>query len=204
MPFTRDEFLAIFAAYNRAVWPIQVVLLAIALASVAAVVRGRPDATRRALAGLAVLWLWMAVVYHWLFFTRINPMAWVFGGMFAAQAVLLAVAALRGPTHHVAPRIDRVLGLGLVGYALVIYPALGQLSDHPWPSAPSFGLPCPTTIFTLGVLLATSPRPRRRLVILPSVWAGVGSFAPFAFGVWEDLGLTVAAVLVVIRSLARR
>lgn len=204
MPFTRDEFLALFAAYNRAVWPTQLVLLAIAVTCVVAIVRGRPGATRGALAGLAVLWLWMAVAYHWVYFTRINPMAWVFGAMFAAQAVALAVAALRGPTRHVAPRLDRVLGLGLVGYALVIYPAIGQLSDHPWPSAPSFGLPCPTTIFTLGVLLAATPRPRRRLAILPALWAGVGSFAPFAFGVWEDLGLTIAAVVVVVRLLVRR
>jgi hypothetical protein len=36
----------------------------------------------------AALWLWNAVVYHAVFFTRINPAAWLFAGLFLVQAAL--------------------------------------------------------------------------------------------------------------------
>jgi hypothetical protein len=41
----------------------------------------------------------------------------------------------------------------LIIFSLIIYPLLGLLFGHRYPTMPTFGLPCPTTIFTIGVLL---------------------------------------------------
>jgi hypothetical protein len=60
---------------------------------------------------------------------------------------------------------------------------------------PTFGLPCPTTIFTLGILLfATAPLPRSVFAV-PLLWAAVGSTAAFRFGIPQDLGLLVAGLI---------
>jgi hypothetical protein len=45
LPFTQDEFFAVFAAYNRAVWPAQVVLYALA-AGLLGLLLFRPSAPR--------------------------------------------------------------------------------------------------------------------------------------------------------------
>lgn len=46
------------------------------------------------------------------------------------------------------------MALALVAYAMVIHPVIGILVGHTWPAMPMLGIaPCPTTIFTIGLLL---------------------------------------------------
>jgi hypothetical protein len=86
----------------------------------------------------------------------------------------------------------------MILYALVVYPILGALSTHAYPSAPTFGLPCPTTIFTFGILLWTDPTPPRHLLVIPVLWAIVGTTASFTLGIAEDIGLGIAALVTVL------
>jgi hypothetical protein len=192
LPFSRDEFFAVFARYNDAIWPMQLVLAAIGVACVVAAFV-RP--WERAIAwALAALWTWMAVAYHFAFFTRINPAAWLFGALFLAAACLFAVHAVRSPLQFGATGARRLAGLALVAYALIGYPLLGWLAGQVYPRAPTFGLPCPTTIFTLGLLLlARTPVPRT-LFLVPWLWSAIGTFAAIDLGVIEDYGLPVAAI----------
>lgn len=85
----------------------------------------------------------------------------------------------------------RWLGL-LIAFALVIYPAIGKLVGHDYPASPTFGLPCPTTIFTVGVLLLTKATTPRWVYVAPVLWSMIGSAAAFLLGVYQDLGLLVA------------
>jgi hypothetical protein len=64
-----------------------------------------------------------------------------------------------------------------------------------YPAAPTFGTPCPTTIFTLGVLACLRPPCPPRVFIAPVLWAVIGSQAALLFGVYEDLGLAAAAAV---------
>jgi hypothetical protein len=91
----------------------------------------------------------------------------------------------------------------LIAYALIGYPLIGASLGHRYPAAPTFGLPCPTTIFTLGVLVMGRPVPRH-LLLVPVAWAIVGGFAACRLGVAEDSGLPIAAALVTVVLLARR
>ena len=87
-----------------------------------------------------------------------------------------------------------MVSVALISYALMVYPLLGVLFGHVYPAAPTFGAPCPTTIFTFGVLfLLREPFPRYVLVI-PILWAGIGGSAAFSLGVAEDYGLIVAGL----------
>ena len=192
LPFSTTEFFAVFARYNDAVWPAQTVLLTLALTCILAVSARAAGRTVGFI--LAVLWAWMAIAYHWAFFTSINPAAWGFGGLFLLGAAAFAWHALRGTLTFGRPAgVRGAVGALLVLYALVGYPVVETLLGIRYPAAPTFGLPCPTTLFTIGMLMfAERPAPRGVFAI-PIAWALVGSYAAFGLGVAADLGLLVAA-----------
>jgi hypothetical protein len=200
MPFTTQQFFEVFARYNAGVWPAQVVLNALALLVIALVIRGRPAHGRWIAAVLAVLWAWMAVAYHFAYFVSINPAAWFFGALSLAGALWLAWIGIgKGQLHFALGHgVRSWVGAALVVFSLVLYPLLGYLQGHRYPAVPTFGLPCPTTIFTIGVLLfAQAPVPRSTFIV-PVLWALIGSTAAFALGVYQDLGLLAAGVVAVI------
>lgn len=197
MPFTTDQFFDVFRRYNEAVWPLQWVFVAAAVAAVAIAFRPRPQSARAVGALLAVLWLWMGAVYHLTFFRAINPAATAFGVLFLAQGALFAWFGVkqRRLAFQIRPDLVGVAGGVLIAYAIVVYPALGYLLGHRYPAAPTFGLPCPTTIFTFGLLLWTLAPMPRTLLVIPALWAAVGAVAAVQLGVPEDLGLPIAAVV---------
>lgn len=197
LPFTVEQFFEVFGRYNRGVWPAQVVLFVLGLIGVALVFSKRRGGARLTSVILAALWAWMAVAYHLVFFTAINPAAWLFGIVFVLQALLflgLGVRRLRGrrgPTSNV----WTAAGAALVAYAMAIYPLVGYFAGHRYPLMATFGVPCPTTIFTFGVLLLVQPPFPRYAFVIPLLWSGVGSFAAFGLGVPQDFGLLVAGAL---------
>jgi hypothetical protein len=91
----------------------------------------------------------------------------------------------------------RGLGIGLALYALV-YPALNVLADHTYPASPTFGVPCPTGIFTVGLLLTTANRPPIPVVVAPVLWAVIGGSAALVLGVATDYVLLACSVLLVL------
>lgn len=199
LPFTVDQFYQVFETYNQHVWPTQLLLLAVALVTTGAGLRASPRRTALGLFCLGVLWSWAGVAYHWLHFTAVNPGAWLFGALFAVQAVLLWSTAWRGGAVALEFRRDArgVLGAALIAGALVIYPLIGYALGHAYFSSPTFGAPCPLTIFTFGILLWAQPRAPLRLLVIPLAWALIGSTAIVAFGVFQDAPMPVAALLTI-------
>jgi hypothetical protein len=199
LPFTTEQFLDLFGRYNLVVWPTQLLLLALAFAAVVLAMRGGARDNRLVSMALAFLWLWGGVAYHLTYFTTINPAAWLFGALFVVEGVLLIHLGVVRRRLAFAPRLDPrgVTGALLVAYALLGYPLLGFLLGHRFPAAPTFGAPCPTTIFTLGLLLWAGPSLPRVLLAIPLAWAIVGTSAALQLGMIEDFGLPVAALLAV-------
>lgn len=196
LPFTIDEFFDVFRRYNEAVWPAQWILVAIALVAIVAAASSRPRIRAAPILVLALLWLWMGIVYHGLFFRAINPAATLFMILFVGQAgaFLWVVRSPLPDVRAVSPGAGAVLMI----YALLAYPALGYFMGHRYPESPTFGLPCPTTIFTLGLLLWMRQAFPRALLIIPALWAIVGTSAALQLGMVEDLGLPVAALVAVV------
>jgi hypothetical protein len=197
LPFSRDAFFAVFAAYNTAVWPAQLFLYGLAVALMVLAHQERPRAHPAVSLGLALLWIWTGVLYHWWHFTAINPLAWGFGALFVVQGGLFVANGIGGRRLELGrPRgwYGWIGGL-LLAYSLVVYPLWGLAAGHPIREVPVLGVPCPTTIFTFGLLFwATRPIPRHLLVI-PLVWAFLGSTAVVFLGVLQDVGLLVAGLL---------
>ena len=196
IPFTIDQFLDVFRRYNEAVWPAQWVLVLLAAATVVAALRMRRP-TRIPLLLLSVLWLWMGIVYHFVFFRSINPAAALFGALFVIQAALLMWLVSRKPVRHFTLRRESagVLGVSMIIFALIIYPLLGSILGHRYPYAPTFGLPCPTTVFTFGLLLLARPAVPRSAFIIPVLWSAVATSAALQLGMVEDLSLPVVAII---------
>ncbi len=198
LPFSVTEFLAVFRAYNLAIWPGQIALYLLGAGLVFLALRGSAGWNRWGItAGLALLWAWMGIVYHLLFFMDINPAARLFGAAFLLQAILWVVWAGRSGGLAFRPTDARRRSIGwlLLGYAFLIYPVLNVAFGHGFPTMPTFGAPCPTTIATLGLLAWASPRPPWYVWVIPILWALVGTSAAFSLGIREDLGLVAAAVL---------
>jgi hypothetical protein len=206
LPFTLDQFLDVFRRYNTAVWPAQWALLAIALVIAILVYRDRPRDHRWVHGLLAVLWLWMAFAYHIAFFASVNPMAVAFGAAFALQGALFAWYALRSPAEPVRTHSGAAghLGVVLVAYALFVYPALGYMFGHRYPAAPTFGAPCPTTIFTLGIIVWWGRSIPLGLLAIPLAWSIVATSAAANLGMREDYGLPIAAIATVVSLIIAR
>ncbi|HET9535520.1 MAG TPA: DUF6064 family protein, partial [Mesorhizobium sp.] len=72
LPFSSDEFFALFAAYNRAVWPAVLLAYALGAVTVYLVLKPGPRSGGIVAAILAAMWGWSGVAYHWLYFSTIN------------------------------------------------------------------------------------------------------------------------------------
>jgi hypothetical protein len=200
-PFTIEQFLGVFIAYNAAIWPAQIVAYGFGLVAVAALCLERPLASRLILSVLATMWLWNGISYHFLFFAEINPAAKGFAALFVVQALLFAASAImtNGLRFRRGVDIKSALGSSCVVYALLIYPILGILAGHGMMAGPMFGVaPCPTTIFTIGFLLFARGRWVAWLSIIPFLWSFVGLAAALQLGIPEDLGLPVAGAVLII------
>ena len=196
LPFTRAAFFEVFVRYNEAVWPAQVFLYSIGIAAVALAVAPRRHAGRAIAGILALLWVWTGAVYHLAYFRPINPAAVAFGAVFLLGGAAFAWEGLvRNRLRFAAASGPRAYaGYALLGYALVVYPLLAIGLGHAYPAMPTFGLPCPTTIFTLGMLALLRPPYPRHVFIAPILWTLVGSQAALLLGVLEDLGLAAAGL----------
>jgi hypothetical protein len=208
MPFTVEQFLAVFARYNEAIWPLQVVALGAGIALVVLVLRRGGASHRAVLPVLAAMWLVNGIGYHGLYFARINPLAIAFAAVFVVQAVLLAGAAVRNPGLRFGARRDRVAvaGLVLAVFAVAFYPLLGVLAGQRWPAVPAFGVaPCPTTIYTIGLLLMAPWERVKWLMVVPGLWAGIGGSAAILLRVPQDVALLASlAVLIAVAAGAAR
>jgi Family of unknown function (DUF6064) len=144
-----------------------------------------------------MLWLWTGIVYHLMFFTAISPPAYLFGTLFIFQGLLfLYEGVVRNRlSFRASRRSDGILGAIFITYALVVYPLIGYGLGRIFPSSPTFGVPCPTTIFTFGLLLWADRHVSLSLLIIPVLWSIIGTMATLSFGVTEDFGLLVAATM---------
>lgn len=194
LPFTEREFFDLFGAYNRALWPIVALFWMVSAAATVQLMRGRRLASDlTALVGLQ--WAWTGIVYHALYFTRINPAAWLFAGVFLAQAVAMFwVSGSSGPSYRLHRTPRHVLAVAFMAYAL-LYPFLAVMNGHDVPRVPIFAVPCPLVLFTCGVLLAADRRPTRWLLVVPMAWSLIGGSAAILLGVIPDLALFAAAAV---------
>lgn len=198
IPFSTEALLRLFAQYNAAIWPAQIVAYGLGLAAVLLALRPSAGSDRLIGAILAAAWIWTGAVFHMMYFAGINFAAPVFGALFVLQGLLLAwTATLRGRVRFRFRRdVFGWAGLGFVAVAMALYPLLVRLAGHGWPEAPLLGVaPAPTTLFTLGLLLLAEDRVPLHLAAVPLLWSLIGGALAFELDVPQDLTLLLAVLV---------
>jgi hypothetical protein len=203
LPFTHDQFLDVFAAYNTTLWAAAAALWLLTAWVLCRFLRQREQASRLLSLALAVHWAWSALAYHVAFFSRINPAAWFFASLFVVQAGLFVwLGAVRERLRfRLAASFRGAVAIVILAYGL-LYPAAGLLLGLAYPRMPTFGVPCPTALVTVGVLLVALPGSPRSVNVIPLVWTAVGGSAAFILGIRADLGLVVAGSVLLVQTLA--
>lgn len=206
IPFSTEEFFQVIENYNRAMFPIQLVILLLAIAGIVLLFTKHSGSNRFNSGFLGFLWMWSGSVYHLIYFTEINKAAYLFGILFITQGALFFLESFgrnriklsigRSPMHY--------LGYFFIIYGLVVYPFIEFLVEGTIFKTISLGLPCPTTILTFGVLMLTRGRIPGYLLIIPALWALIGVNAAFNFGVYQDVIMLVAALTALTSILASR
>ncbi len=198
IPFTVEQFFNVFGTYNTAIWPVQVLAYVFGIVAIVLAFRESKLSTRIVSGILALFWIWMGVFYHIGHFSVINPAAWIFGIFYILQGLLFFLIGTifgRLAFRFILKPLP-IIGALFILYAMVIYPLLGLSFGHSYPRTPMFGVaPCPTTIFTFGILLWTTKSVPAYLLLIPLLWSIVGMSAAVNLRVPQDYGLVVAGVL---------
>jgi hypothetical protein len=196
LPFTTQEFLQVFENYNNAVFPMQMVLYLLAAIAIFFIFKKTPISNKIITLILGFFWLWMGIFYHLTFFTVINKAAYLFGMIFILQSILLLWKGVfkNKLSFSFSKNLNCISGIVLIAFALIFYPVLGYSLGHIYPANPTFGLPCPTTIFTFGMLLITDKKHPFIILIIPFFWAIIGFMAAISLGITEDISLLITAL----------
>ena len=193
--FTAEAYAGLIAQYNAAIWPAQVVALALGLIALSLALRADAPAARVVPWVLAAAWLWTGLAFHGLWLAALVWAAWGFAALFVLQGVLLALAGLRGRLRFAtAHGPARWAGLGLAVLAPGLHPIAGLLGGGDWTSLRPFILaPAPLTLFTFALVLLAAPRAPRHLLIVPILWSMIAGAVAWELGRTADLVLPLAA-----------
>jgi len=204
VPFSPAQFFEVFARHNEVIWPAQFLAYGLVLPVLTAAVRPSASGDRISSFALAAMWLFTGVAYHWVEFSKINPVAPLFASAFVLQAGLLARAGLTGRIGLRFSRGSRAwVGIALDTYSTLVYPLIG-LATHGYPAVPLFGItPCPVTIFTLGSLLITRSRVPFWVLAVPLLWAFIVGSAARLLRVPQDWVLLASGFVVITLEVQR-
>jgi hypothetical protein len=173
--FSPRVYYRLFELHNAALWPAQ--LLTVALGLAIAIMLLRPVRARERIIPLLLgaLWLWIAWSFFWERYATINWASVYVAPVFALQGGLLIGSGLGG-----ALRFERsgtaadFAGVALFLLALGAYPLLAPLMGRAWLGAEIFGVaPDPTAVATLAVLALADGRLRWVLMVIPLLWCAV-------------------------------
>jgi hypothetical protein len=195
-PFTTEQFLNVFKSYNEDIFPLQVVFYITGFFVVFLLFKTAKIRDKIITALLSFYWIWMGIVYQMIFFSKINKAAYTFGILFIVQGIIFYIyGKIREKmAFQFSGSFYNYTGILFILYALIIYPVVGYIFGHRYPYSPTFGLPCPTTIFTFGVLLFLKNKISVWILIIPFMWSIIGFGAALNLSIYEDFGLLVAGL----------
>jgi Family of unknown function (DUF6064) len=197
MPFSIEQFLEVFKAYNQHVFPFQILLYLMAFTAIFFALRKLNYSGKIISLILSFFWLWMGIIYHIVYFSEINKAALLFGALFIIQGMIFFIFGFlnNGLAFQFKPGIIGITGALLIFFSLIGYPLLSYFNEHFYPYNPTFGLPCPTTIFTFGMLCWIDKKPPLFVWAIPLLWSVIGFIAALSLGFYEDIGLFAAGII---------
>jgi len=185
-----DQFLDLLQTYNISIWPMQIITSALGLVAVILVFFSWQRSNQAILVILSLFWLWTGLVFCIGYWASLSKPAYLFGALFVIQGVIFLMMLAQGRlSFRFLPGGYSLIGLVVIAYAILGYPMVGQALNHIYPRSLPFGVvPCPTTIFTIGMLMLTDKPFPRYVLVIPLIWSFCG-VVPVSKGVLEDIGL---------------
>lgn len=205
VPFTIDEFMEMLERFNTGWWPMHLIMYLLAGVAIYFALKKTGYSGNVVTVILAVLWIWVGLVFNLLYFSKLYHMSCLFVVLFIVEGIILAWAGLlrRRLKFRVRADIFGFAGGILIIYALVCYPLIGYATGRGWLQLLYPGMmPCPTTIFALGILLWTEKPLPKIVPVIPVIYA-LSGFVPVSLGVVEDIGLIAAGIVTAILLLYR-
>jgi hypothetical protein len=176
--FSPRTYYRMLERYNEALWPAQLLTLALGIGILVLLRRPSPKQGRIIAGILALLWVWVAWAFLLGRYATINWAMRYVAPLFVLEALLLVWWGVIGGKLSFAvetrARARARVGAALFILGLLVYPALATIFGRPWQQAEVFGIaPDPTVIATVGLLLLTNSRFRWGLLPVPLIWCAI-------------------------------
>lgn len=174
--FSPRTYYRLLQRHNEAVWPAHLLTIAVGIGLLGLLRRPSQRQGRIISAVIALLWIWVALMFLWSRYATINWAATYFAWLFAIEALLLVwIGVVRAELRFSPkPGPSGILGVALVLLAVAAYPLLAPLSGRPWQQAETFGIfPDPTVLGTIGLLILARGRLRWTLLVIPLAWCAI-------------------------------
>ncbi len=201
-----EDFFNTLQLYNETFLPITVLTYLLGIIIVYLSFKQPKQSSQMISCLLGFLWIWSAIVFFFIFF---GPMdveflgltmsgVWYLGGaLYLIQGILFLVYGLVKSSLSFGITWDSysVLGILMMIYAMIIYPAIGFLTGFDYPRYPVFGAPCPLNIFTIGLLATADKKVPPLIGVIPFIWAIVGIMPVLVLSVYADVGLILSGIV---------
>lgn len=197
--FSPDVYFRLLERYNQDIWPLQVIALLLGVILIWQVWRRDHFNGWLIAGGLALSWLWCGLVFHISYYASLNWVAPYFGALFILQGAGLLIWGMNRETKSQQEReiFTFYLGLGLIFFAVLVYPLLWLVDGHSWREVQIFGTSQNATLIaTVGVLLCY--RASLILLIIPLIFLVINALTAWLLGSIDWIVSGVVFTLIVL------
>jgi len=196
LSFSIEEFLLVLESYNLAIWPFQIFAYVLVILALYFSFKPTKYSQKIVLGILSFLWLFTGIVFCFFYWAPSHIFGYIFGTFCVLQGSLFLYSISRsditiGPTN----KTDTIIGILFILYAIIGYQIFGYYLGHIYPKFFAVGLvPCPTTIFTIGIFLIILKKIPIKYLVIPLV-ISLGGFLAAYNGIYEDIGLIIVGII---------
>jgi len=163
------------SAYNVSIFPMQIITLVVAvILTYWLLVKPSAGINKLMKAYLSFTFVWLVFMFPFEGVFKI-----IFGLLHLAIAILFFIDIFTAKIELKFPETSgkRYFMLFLIFSAFALYPLIEYMSGHLYPKILLFGIaPCPTTIFSLALLIGAVPKVGKIIFILlifPAIFSGL-------------------------------
>jgi len=195
LSFSLEEFLLVLENYNLDIWPLQIIAYVLIILVLFISLKPTKYSVKIVLVVLSFFWLFTGIVFCIIYWAPSHLFGLIFGISCTVQGLLFLCSVIRSDITIGSPdKIYTLIGILFVLYAIVGYQIFGYYLGHIYPKFFAVGLvPCPTTIFTLGIFLIINKSIPIKYFVIPLV-ISLGGFLAAYNGIYEDIGLIIVGI----------
>lgn len=195
---SQDLFYKRMLEYNTDVFPVMILCYICAVFVIGII--GTKSHMKNRISGffLSFLFIFNGLIEFIFYYGSVSSQYYVWGSLWIIQGIAFFVHSGIKDSFSLEYKKDykTIIAIILIFSALIIYPVIGFLTGHGYPTGPIFGVaPCPVTIFTFALLIINRQLFPIFLLVIPFLWSLTGIYAIFFFHVYQDGIEVIAGIL---------